>query len=438
MPRRSGWKQLIEEYPEFNRWYQNLARNSETTAQERARIINRYLDYHNLTPPELVENAKQDQRTVENQLMDYVNHQHSLNRSPGYIANYVKAVKSWLQFNDINLLRRINVGNTSRTPSIEDERVPVKDELKQILGYAKPRGKASICFMAFSGLRPQVLGDYTGVDGLRISDLPELTIEGNEVSFEKIPTMVVVRSELSKTKQRYFSFLGPEGCQYLKAYLEHRLAIGERLMADSPVISYKTGYGDTGSVEESSRANSHVTTKTLTKEIRDAMRPRYPWRPYVLRAYFDTQLLIAENNGKIAHAYRQFFMGHKGDIEARYTTNKGRLPEEFIEDMRESYRRSLEYLETSKPEVSDDRLQNALRRQLLLVAGFDGDEIDALDLGMGDDEFQETVRTRLVGSLVNNGNSQRVVALGDVEDFLGRGWSFVAKLSDEKAILKIS
>ena len=34
------------------------------------------------------------------------------------------------------------------------------------------------------------------------------------------------------------------------------------------------------------------------------------------------ELLIAENNGKMAHAYRQFFMGHKGEIEARYTTNK--------------------------------------------------------------------------------------------------------------------
>ena len=62
-----------------------------------------------------------------------------------------------------------------------------------------------------------------------------------------------------------------------------------------------------------------------------------------------------------------------------------------------------------------------------LVAGFDGD-----------DEFQETVRKRLVGSMVNNGNRQKVVSMSDVEMFLGRGWSFVAKLSDEKAILKIS
>ena len=125
-------------------------------------------------------------------------------------------------------------------------------------------------------------------------------------------------------------------------------------------------------------------------------------------------------------------------MEARYTTNKGRLPESVIEDMRMAYRKCLEYLETRKADVSEDKLRNALRRQLLLVAGFDGDEIDALDFDMSDEEFQETVRKRLMGSLVNNGNNQRVVSVNDIEDYLGRGWSFVAKLNDEKAILEIT
>lgn len=30
-------------------------------------------------------------------------------------------------------------------------------------------------------------------------------------------------------------------------------------------------------------------------------------------------------------------MGHQGDMEAKYTTNKGRLPEDLIEDMRGSF-----------------------------------------------------------------------------------------------------
>jgi hypothetical protein len=32
----------------------------------------------------------------------------------------------------------------------------------------------------------------------------------------------------------------------------------------------------------------------------------------------------------------------------------------------------------------------------------------------------------------------KIVSMGDVEMFLGRGWSFVVKLSDEKAIIKLS
>lgn len=90
----------------------------------------------------------------------------------------------------------------------------------------------------------------------------------------------------------------------------------------------------------------HITTKTITKEMRDAMRPKYNWRPYMLRPYFDTQLLVAEYNCRMTHAYCQFFMGHKRDIEAVYITNKDRLPENLMEDMRESYRSKLEYLET--------------------------------------------------------------------------------------------
>jgi hypothetical protein len=102
-------------------------------------------------------------------------------KAPTYIKGYLKVVKSWLLFNDIKLVRRIKISNTGRTPTIEAERVPTKGELEQIIGYAKPRGKTSISFMAFSGLRPQTLGDYTGADGLRISDLPEITIKDKEV-----------------------------------------------------------------------------------------------------------------------------------------------------------------------------------------------------------------------------------------------------------------
>ncbi len=38
-------------------------------------------------------------------------------------------------------------------------------------------------------------------------------------------------------------------------------------------------------------------------------------------------------------------MGHKGSMEAKYTTNKGILPEILIQEMREAFKRSEELLD---------------------------------------------------------------------------------------------
>ncbi|MBO3754435.1 MAG: hypothetical protein FGF53_06125 [Candidatus Brockarchaeota archaeon] len=50
------------------------------------------------------------------------------------------------------------------------------------------------------------------------------------------------------------------------------------------------------------------------------------------------------------------------------------------------------------------------RRQLLLVAGFKPEEVSKMDLlNIEDEEFQEMVRQRLLGNMVNNGATQRVI-----------------------------
>ncbi|MFQ5758326.1 MAG: site-specific integrase, partial [Candidatus Bathyarchaeia archaeon] len=69
-------------------------------------------------------------------------------------------------------------------------------------------------------------------------------------------------------------------------------------------------------------------TRKISHLLRKCMRKAGVYkRSYVLRAYAETQLIIAESKGKISHPYLQFIAGHKGDMEARYSTNKGRLPE---------------------------------------------------------------------------------------------------------------
>ena len=79
-----------------------------------------------------------------------------------------------------------------------------------------------IGLMAFSGVRPEVIGNFDGTDDLRISDLIDLNIEGGKGEITKMPLRIRVRTSLNKNNREYYSFLSKEGCVYLKEYLEQR------------------------------------------------------------------------------------------------------------------------------------------------------------------------------------------------------------------------
>src|SRR6185503_5415669 len=98
------------------------------------------------------------------------------------------------------------------------ERVPTTSELANIIGAGDYRSKTMCSLMAFAGIRNEVMGNSIGSDGLRIKDLPEMRFDNERktVEFLKIPTMVIVREELSKAKFQYVTFLAKEGCDYLK------------------------------------------------------------------------------------------------------------------------------------------------------------------------------------------------------------------------------
>jgi integrase len=454
------WAHLLED-KDFKRWFDNLARGSRVTAFENARILYRFLKYHDMSPRTLAELGKKDRHKVEDILMDFVAKLHEEGKAPNYISNYLKAVKSWLNYNEVRLIRRIKIGNHNATPTIADERVPTRDELRNIMIYAKPRARCSISLMAFSGLRPESIGNMRGTNGLTVKDFPEMKVDADIVSFIRTPTMIFVQSNLSKAKHKYITFLTNEGCEYLKAYLEMRLADGKELKPESAIISVTPGYEKTS---YRSSQNDFITTKNVTREIREAMRPKYMWRPYVLRAYFDTQLLVAENHGKISHAYRQFFMGHKGDIEARYTTNKGRLPESVIEDMRQSYLKCEEYLSTRPVSKEVDPELTAIRTMVESgVLDFTKPKVRAYliqKLNIKDMEVriakireqgvdEEEANTRVIfGELgiepieiqvskpKSNGDPKKIISERDLEEYLADGWNVQFVLPSGKILVQ--
>ena len=134
-------------------------------------------------------------------------------------------------------------------------------------------------------------------------------------------------------------------------------------------------------------------------------------------------------------------MGHKGDIEARYSTNKGVLPMHVIEDMREAYRKAQKYLQTEAINEGED-LKLEFRRQLLYIVGYSKEEVEAMHIEeLSDQMLQAKLKEKL---LINNGDKngdkkvkQKVVSLDEVEAYIESGWEYVAQLPNGKAIVRL-
>ena len=421
----------LRENPTIDRWYRNLARGSEITADVYLRRLGNVCAARKVGPEDLVRMARDARRDF---LTDLVSTMEDAGLTGGYIESTLKALRSWLSFNNVPWELKIKVKGAKATPTLDSERVPTQDELRRIFLAASPRERVAAALLAHAGLRIETLGNYRGNDGLRLGDLPDVVVKGKTLTFRKVPLEVVVRPQLSKSDRRYFTFLGPEAAGYLKAYLEGRLRDGKKLTDDSDVIAPTWS------------EKAFLTSINVGDAIRKAIRAAgFRWRPYVLRAYCDTQLLLAESRGKMTHSYRQFFMGHAGDIEARYTTNKGRLPPDLVEDMRDAYRRSAPFLETSKAEDRETELKALFRRQMLLVAGLTEKEVDKMDLeAMTDADLQRIVREKLVGAAGTGGNGgtngmkQKVVPMTAVEAYIEAGWEWVGPLLDDRAIVRTS
>ena len=113
--------------------------------------------------------------------------------APSYISGVIKAVKSWLDHNEVEVKRKIKISNSDATPTIENERVPEKEELKTVFMYGSERSKVNVALISQAGLRLETLGNEPRTDGLRIGDLPEINISDGRVDFKRTLTMVVVR-----------------------------------------------------------------------------------------------------------------------------------------------------------------------------------------------------------------------------------------------------
>ncbi len=419
------------------RWYRNMERGSIITAEVSLRRLGKACELIDMTPKEMISQAKKNMKQFQNDLEDLVSKLENDGKAPQYVTGIMKVVKSLLSYNDITVTRKIKIRNASSTPTIENEQVPSQDELARIFRNSSSRVRAAEALIAFADLRPESLGNHNGFDGLKIGDLPELKVENKQVQFEKIPTRIIVRGPLSKTRQKYFTFLPSEGCAYLKEYLEARIRDAQELKPDSPLIEYE---------RMSVKVKPHLPTRKITALIRKAMRKAGVYkRPYVLRAYAETQLIIAESKGKISHPYLQFIAGHKGDIEARYSTNKGSLPPDMIEGMRSAYKDCEPYLSTMAELTQQSTIVKEAKIEALKSVAKSMFGINLLDVKIArenndkkqldQDETIELFEVE-IKKLREQPDPQLIVHENRLESYLRDGWQFVSVLPSQKVVIR--
>ena len=436
-------KKLLEN-ERVRRWYENLQARSNLTADIYLRNLGLWLEWTGLNPDNVIEMARGQLEDFKGRILDQVRNMEKEGKQGSYIAVSLRPLLSYLKFYDMVVRLNINIRNENRNMTVEQETIPTNEEMDSILQRANLRQRAIIGLIAFSGIRPGAIGNYTGDDGLRIGDIIDLKVNKEGVNFEKLPALMIVRAELSKSNKRYYTFIGPQSAKYLKEYLNQRIQEGERLDAKSPVIRPDPNMSRL--VEPKTFTMSTIVEREVKKAIKKA---GFQWRPYVFRHRFGVSLDASEGKGLISHSWRMHIMGHVGDIETTYSTDKP-LPESVIDDMREAFKKCLKNIETEEHGIKEEDVakitSNTMRETAIMIletaygmklTDKEKEELMGLDVNDLQDRLRDIFSDKKA-EILNNGNRNKIIPVNRLTEYLDNKWELVQIFpKGDRAVIKL-
>lgn len=108
LPKSSPYAHLLEDET-FRRWYENAERGSVTYARVCFRRIGNVCREYGIKPADL---ASKNPKEVTSFLLDVVSMLEARGNAGSLIESYLKAIKSWLTFNDIVVTKKIRIPYT--------------------------------------------------------------------------------------------------------------------------------------------------------------------------------------------------------------------------------------------------------------------------------------------------------------------------------------
>jgi len=427
MPRKGkhDWHALAEADPDVMRWFRKRSARSEESGDVNLRNLMRCLDeFRQLRPKDLL---GMKQKELDDFMEDFVAFFLKKGRFGSTVSKYADSVISWLDYNGRHLERKLVIPGADENPNAEAQEMPSPEKVAELLLACDLRTSVIVAMEVFAGVRPQVLGKNRK-DGLMLGDFPELSLAGSP-TFTKVPAQVRVRKSISKIHRDYITFIGPQGCEILTAYLRSRSTAGEELHAKSPLLIPASGpprFCHRNNVQDCLRSRMQkVDVKATT---------------YITRSYFASCMTTAALHG-VPETFSRYWMGHTGSMMSKYAFHRQLAPG-VIEEMRQAFAKALPYLETRSGETEDPR--RIAYEGLLQVVGYSQEDVTKANvesktpaeiLAMARDAFTR-VRQNVPIKVSSAQPKQKLVDEEDVPAALDQGWNFKEQLRSGKILLE--
>lgn len=266
----------------------------------------------------------------------------SKGKAPRTILNALYSIKKWCIVNNIEV--DWSQIDTPKAWKLEQERLPSKEELREILKGGDLTDKVLVTCLLSSGMRIGAL----------------LKLKLRDIDFNYDCPVVKVPARLSKTRMSYITFFSKECKEFIQLYLKEREMRGEKLTPESYLIVREGARGlPLSSVGAVQRWHNLLKRTGLNSKG----RTRYHLHIHVLRKYFKSWVSLSG----IPEPLVELFMGHKGGISQVYF-----LPDvesatpEIIKRLLSEYTKALPALTIFSDESKIKELESKIQEQAKL------------------------------------------------------------------------
>jgi len=279
-------KKQLQEYQEVETWLKTISLQSSVIYLN---ALKRFCEWCGKDPHELIQqrdkelkNDDPNNRTgIRDLLLDFRHHLEHTGLAPKTINTYDGAIRGFFT-SVLGKCGIVNIRNyKDRSVSQIKDLVPTLEELKKMLDAVNLEEKIRILFIAQTGMR---VSDATN---LKIGDIKR------ELELENIP--LAIRFSPQKDREligERIAFLGSDGVEILKQYLNWREKQGETLTDGSPLFVGRTKKRDGRKISPVASAAFNETIRESAKKagIGNGNGKYGRIRTHCLRKFFITQM----------------------------------------------------------------------------------------------------------------------------------------------------